>query len=189
MGQGLLNFQCGASALCYLLCGSFTVQAKRGPNTKLPAATWSARHPEGASSRAEKMTVQIAVWPETCHYLHFEKAIYLGGSSCQGFTLLHLDRSCLAYGPSHSQSFGFSHGKTLGVEAFAESMVRPRKARTQFYVREFQAQSVIGKQSLPLSKAGTAPTHPLTPQSPERREAWQSPTSQQKSPYSRCKNR
>ena len=135
------------------------------------------------------MTGQIAVWPETCHFFHFEKAIYLGGSCCQGFTLLHLDRSCLAYGPSHSQSFGFPQGKISGAEAFAESTVRPTQARTQFYAGDFQSQSVTGKQSHLFWKVGAPPSHPPSPQSPERSEAWQSPTSQQNSPYSWCKNR
>lgn len=92
LGQGVVCFQGRTSAPCDLLCGSFTVWAKRRPNTKLPPAIRSAGHPGGASSTAEEMAVQLPVW---CGYLHLEEAIYLSGSCCQDFTLLHLDRSGL----------------------------------------------------------------------------------------------
>jgi len=163
LGSGSAEFPEWSICPLLLIVWKFYSSGQERTKTKLPAAVWGPRHPEGASSRAEKMTVQIAVWPRTCQCLHLEKAMYLGGSCCQGFTLLHLGRGCLAYGPSHSQSFGFSQGKTSGAEAFAESTFRPRQARTQFYAGVFQAQSVTGKQSHLFWKAAAPPSHRPTP--------------------------
>lgn len=155
MCQGVLSIQSGASALCKSPCVVLQFRPREDQ-----AACCHMEHPEGASLRAEKKSVQIAVPPKTCHYLHFQKAMYLGGCCCQDFTLMQLNRSCLAHGLSHSQSSGFPQGKTRGAEASAEGMVRPRQGRAQFYAGNFQAQSVTGRQSHLFWKAGTVPSHP-----------------------------